>query len=421
MGSTHLIKWCNRIQTHTRTATVAARFHLKSTIAIAYIAWQMFCMSKPYTEWEYMCYKAELGEYHIKRLKRYILAAPEFSDYLELTDAEGRIHYGYNGMEFIATPSGILSFNRGRHPDGLICDDILRDPTTRLDIGQLKKIEQIFFEDVESMPMSELHIFGTPQHQSDLFSSLEKKTDYNVRRYPAIVNYDNQVTLWPDRYNFDWLMKYKLRVGDKAFAKEMMCSPVHSEEGFFQPEQLDKCIRARLNNYRVNETKPNIRKPCYGGFDIGKKVHPSHLSVVAVDRKRRFVQVHSQWMDGWEYREQRDYLEQAIKQFNIVQLYYDDTRAEFESFKESGELPGEMRPLTFSARSKFELAGGIDKAMTQDKLLLLEDERQKNQLLNVDNDLQSADTSDGHGDCFWSNAMAIKAAEKGEGNIVWEL
>jgi hypothetical protein len=47
--------------------------------------------------------------------------------------------------------------------------------------------------------------------------------------------------------------------------------------------------------------------------------------------------------------------------------------------------------------------------------LLLKEERQKRQLLNVDNELRAVETAEGHGDCFFSNAMAIKAYNEGSG------
>ena len=417
----HLIEWGYRLQDNNRTATVSARFHLKSTAAIAYIAWQLYKLDRRYSEWELMCYKADLGEYHLKRLKRYIGALPVFAEYKELTDATSRLHYAKEGMEFVAIPSGILSFNRGRHPDGLICDDILRDPTTVLDLTQLKKIESIFFEDVEPMPKEQLHVFGTPQHQADLFHSLSKKAAYNTDLYPAISDFGRHQTLWPQKYDYDWLMAYKQRVGDKAFNKEMMCRPVHSEEGFLNQETIERISLSRLRNYSAGKGKPKLKAASYAGFDIGKKTHPSHLCVLAIDRAKRLVQIHSKWMDGWDYVDQVAYIDQAIKQFGVCRLYYDDTRAEFESFNEAGSLPAEMQPLVFTARDKFALAGGIDRLLTQQKLWLLRDERQMAQLLNVDNELKSVETAEGHADCFWSLALAVKAAEEGSAQLIWDF
>lgn len=417
----HLVEWGNRLQKNKRTATVSARFHLKSTVAIAYIAWQMYRLDRRYCEWELMAYKGELAEYHLKRLKRYIAALPAFADYRELTDAASRLHYEKDGMEFVASPSGILSFNRGRHPDGVICDDILRDPTTSLDISQLRKIETLFFEEIEPMPKDQLHLFGTPQHQADLFATLKQKSDYDVRAYPAITDFAAGRVLWPQKYGYQWLLLYKARVGEKAFNKEMLCRPVHSEEGFLKQELLARICRSRLKNYPIAKTRPKLNKPAYGGFDIGKKTHPSHLCILAPRRDKRLIQIHSAWMDGWDYIDQVAYIERAIRQFGVAQIYYDDTRAELESFREAGSLPAEMQPLIFTAREKYELAGSIDRLITQNRLRLLDEARQSDQLLNVDNDLRSIETAQGHGDCFWSLALAIKAAEEGSANLIYEF
>jgi hypothetical protein len=421
LPSKHFKEWCDRIQNFNRTATISARYALKTTIALGYIAWKLFRLEKDYNELEYMGYKDELAGYHLKKLKRYISALPQlFGDYQNLTEAEAVLRYAKNGREFICEPSGILSFNRGRHPDELLCDDILRDPEIRLDITQLKKIETSFFEEVEQMPKNKLHLFGTPQDRNDLFSTLEQRAVYNVKRYPAILNYETKEVLWPEKFPFEKLMEIKSTIGEKAFNKEFLCRPVRSEEGFFREETLDKIIKKRLKNYGLHKSLKLNEWTC-AGFDIGKKTHPSHLAIFGIDRKKRLVQIHSHWFDNIDYINQIEYLRQAIKIFNISTLYFDHTRSEFEGFREQGELPSQMRGIIFTAKSKFEMASELDRLVAQEKILLLPDERQKRQLLNVDNNLQAVETNEGHGDCFYSICLAALAYKKGSRRMIYEI
>lgn len=46
-------------------------------------------------------------------------------------------------------------------------------------------------------------------------------------------------------------------------------------------------------------------------------------------------------------------------------------------------------------------------------IILLNDPRQLNQMTVVDKQLKAATTVEGHGDAFWSNGLAVKAASDG--------
>lgn len=412
----HIIECCGRMQYYTHTATVSSRYHIKTTLAIGYIAWKLYRMDLIYNEWLYMGFKQDLAGHHLKRLKRYIAVMPEFADYKSLTDAESILHYEFEGKEFICEPEGIFSFNRGRHPHGMICDDILRDPVVKLDISQLIKISKAFKEQIMPMPRFELHVYGTPQDEADLFSELERMKMFNCKRYPAYVDEAKKIPLWPEVWPTEKLEQYREAMGDKAFNKEFMCRPTRSEEGYFKSEELVTVIKRRLKNYgyrRICKTD----KYCYGGYDIGKKRHPSHISIYAEDRKSRLLQIASIWLDAVDYTEQLEIVKRIVKNYKLQRLHYDDTRAEMEGFKERGELPPEMEGINFTHKKKFEMAAQLEKEVRKQTIMLLSDERQKRQILNCDNDLKSMQTQEGHGDAFWSNALAISAARAAMPNI----
>lgn len=429
----HLIEWCSAIQANPKTLLVSARKHLKTTVALGYVAWMMwkalYHEKRPYDEWLFMAYKEDLAEYQLKRLNRYIEALPElFGDAQKLTDAETILRYGYQGREFICEPAGILAFKRGRAPRGLICDDILKDPQNpKMSIGMLEMIERIFLEEVESLSKEELHIFGTPQDESDIFSKIEAKQEYWHGRYDAMQNEAKRIALWPEEWPFERLEAKRLSIGEKAFNKEYRCRPVRSEDCFLKPGDLDAIIYGRLKNYSC-EKPPILREMTFAGFDIGKKSHPSHLCILAESRRgfrkdsgnfeNRLVQVHSKWMDGWSYNDQLDYLQFAINKFKVAKLFYDNTRGEFEAYQERGELPPEMEPFIFSRSSKGEIATKLDEKITNKTLWLVNDQRQRRQLLSVDNDYQAVQTAEGHGDCFFSLALAIKSWMDGKGILL---
>lgn len=432
----HIFEWCHRLRWYKKTGTVAPRKHIKTTVLLGYLAWLMYRMDRNYMEWDYMSYKEDLAEYHIKRLRRYIEKMPIFDQYLNLTKAETKIHMAFNGKEFVVNPSGILSFKRGKAPYGIICDDILKDPDSKMNIAVLQKIEKIFKEEVENMPTDELHVWGTPQDDADIFTYLEQKKSYNTKRYPSEVDVHSKTALWPEVWPWERLQGKREDIGDKAFSKEFNCAPVRSEEMFLNRLRIELLTRARLRNYNAEE-KPKLKEYTYGGLDIGKKTHPSHLAVFGVryiwkmkiddDGKQKLErvpvlrQIHSKWMDAWDYKDQLAYCEKCIENFNMDALFYDNTRGEFEGFKEQGNLPDCMFPLVFTAKNKYSMATQLDTIITNEEIWFLKDERQKRQMLSVDSDLNAFETDEGHGDSFWSVCLAVTAFLKGQGVLVWSL
>ena len=91
---------------------------------------------------------------------------------------------------------------------------------------------------------------------------------------------------------------------------------------------------------------------------------------------------------------------------------YDDTRGEYESIKEMGDLPDEMTGVALSGKTQDKMATYLDSYASQEKLILLPDQRQKQQILAVTNDLDAVETSQGHGESFYSVALAVYQANK---------
>lgn len=414
----HLCDWADIIQAFHHTSILSARKHLKTTIHLAYLAWRLKNIKYPIEEWAFMSYKANLASYHLKNLKRYIKALPEdYAGFKDLTESDSMIRYAKDGKEFIVDPLGILSFERGRHPYGMIVDDILKDPTQKLDLAQIEKITNIFLEDIESMPTNELHLCGTPQDESDLFSKIKTMPDYFSIDQPAI---KDGKPLWKDKFSIDILERIRQNLGNKAFNKEYLCRPTRGEDSFVSVAEYDRLVISRLRNHDVNDECNLKRFTTVGGFDIGKKTHPSHLSVFQ-ERHGKLFQIHNKFMDGWNYIDQIEYCRLAIQRFQIDRLLYDNTRGEFEQSYERGELPPEMDGVVFGAKNKFSMSALVDKFISNKQIYFIKDERQRNQILSVDCDLKAPQTAQGHGDAFFSLCLAVQALEDAKGVLVWTL
>jgi hypothetical protein len=112
-------------------------------------------------------------------------------------------------------------------------------------------------------------------------------------------------------------------------------------------------------------------------------------------------------MDGWDYKDQIEYLTEMMLVFKVQRLLYDNTRAEFENAYERGELPDGMEGVVFTAKNKFTMATNLDILLSERRIYFLKDDRQKRQILSVDSALQAPETDEGHGDAFFSICLAI--------------
>lgn len=401
------------MQRDPQTSRVSARKHGKSHVLYAFVMWKMWRQEKPFESGLYFSYKSDLAEGHLKNINRYIEVNSFFKVFAKKTMAETFLHYtrgiGDEKKEFKVEPAGILEFNRGTHTEFVICDDILRDPENEMNIDAILKVTRTFKEQIMSIPKEggELHVAGTKQDEQDLFSELEKDPSFKCYTDPAITSEKDRISLWSEMFPFSRLEEIRKSIGNKSFSKEYMCVAVRSANAFFGREELLIIIKNDLPNfdpYQFRETseKYEIR----GGFDIGKKKHPSHLSVLE-KRENLLIQICSFWMDGWAYTKQVEFLQMAIKNLQIDVLVYDNTRGEFESLDEMGDLPPEMVPCVFSKKLKAAASTEFEKAVQNETIQLINDERQFRQILNCDNNLNSVETPEGHGDSFWTNALAI--------------
>jgi hypothetical protein len=162
-------------------------------------------------------------------------------------------------------------------------------------------------------------------------------------------------------------------------------------------------------DYSLN-TIPEFSVGAVAGLDLGKRRHPSHLAVL-LPIKSKIYQVSSVWFDGEPYTKQITEIKQIFKKFNVQLCYFDNTRHELDVLAERGELPDQMVGLAFDSGLKDRLATRLELALERGELVLLDDPRQRKSILQVTNSLD-ADESDevGHGDAFWSLALALDAA-----------
>ncbi len=403
-----------------RTARISARHHFKSFSFYAYFMWKlMFEGVVSNVEAQYFSFNADLASYHISKIKNLITANPFFDDIIDSKPtAESILKYTWDNKHYITlAPHGLIQFKRGIHSDIVFVDDPFQDPENELNPTVIYKINEIFKSNILDIPKEtdgELHIVGTPQTNEDFFFDKKIMKRFKVQILPAITQEGK--ALWPEWMNIEELERKREERTDRIFKREYMCTPVYSSKSFFERDSFVEKVVDR----NLSILKPSLRydsiNTIVGGFDIGKKTHPSHLAVLE-NRHDKIVLIHHKFMDGWPYSNgkefysssptQLEYLKMCIKNFGIQELHYDNTRGEFESLDEQSLLPKQMIPEVFTTRLKNAIATAFDRIVEKRKLVLPYDERLINQICLVTDSLFAIQTKEGHGDSFWSIALAL--------------
>ena len=398
------------LETGLNYVAVLPRFHFKSTVlGHAFSVWRLLTAPRDCAVL-YLSYSDGMAQYHISEINKTVKRNPILMSWMDNKSpkADYSFRYSINNKPADIMHGGLFSFKRGMHVNGaLIADDILRDPENPLNMGQITKVEDHFMTESLFIPLKGVPVIvlGTPMMPGDILSKLQEDSRFKSRVLPALDPVPGRRVLMPELYNEEWLLEQQ-KARPKSFASEFMLIPHFSTESYFEAEDLEKCESSKLINCDAT-----IPFPCeeddqfFAGFDVGKKRHPSHL-VIFRRRGDTIEQVHSSFLDGWNYSDQIEYLNKVSENFELNKGYVDNTRGELE---ERG-LDSIWKPMVFSTRSKNTMAQVFETYLHSGNLHLIKDERQKQQILSVNNELKAPETPLGHGDAFFSIAMALSAA-----------
>ncbi|MHA1329802.1 MAG: LAGLIDADG family homing endonuclease [Candidatus Hodarchaeales archaeon] len=378
----------------------------------------------------YYSFNEQLAGWHIQQIKSLIDRNPFYSELRNLKPlAENVAAYTWDNKHVIRIrPKGIVSFSRGTKCDYIYLDDIYSDPASQIHPTVILKINEIFRRVIlETLkPGGEIHVVGSTISRADIFFDPDIQKAFHTRFYPAITHDEDgkEVPTWPEFYTLEQLKAKRKVMGEKAFAAEMMCQPLASTDSFFKLEQLRKTVvNPSLRNIPLREGL-NTQNLVIAGLDIGKKKHKSVLVVFEV-KNGKAVMVHQKSMKGWRYYSakpfdplhpsQVEYCKEAIKNFGIDALYYDNTRGEFEGAKDSGLLTPQFIPIVFTPKMKMQMATNFEKVVLNKQLELFDDEEMLNSICSVTNDLQKIESAgNDHGDYFDAVGLALLGLKNSE-------
>ena len=129
---------------------ILPRFHFKSTIlGHAFSVWKLLKSTRD-SNILYLSYSDTMSRYHISEINKTINRNPVLKEYMvnRSPKADFSFRYYINGHPCEILHGGLFSFKRGLHTNGLIADDILRDPENALNMGQLDKVTDHFLQRV---------------------------------------------------------------------------------------------------------------------------------------------------------------------------------------------------------------------------------------------------------------------------------
>ena len=389
---------------------ILPRFHFKSTLlGHAFSIWRLL-KAKRDTSILYLSYSDTMARYHISEINKTVQRNPILMDWIKPrnTRAEFQFRYTVNNKPIEILHGGLFSFKRGMHVNGaLIADDILRDPENPLQLGEMNKIEDHFMTETMFIPNRDtpVIVLGTPMLPDDILAKLQRDPRFTSRVLPALDPSPTRRVLMPELYSEDWLLAQQ-KARPKSFASEFLLQPSFQTESYFNREDVSKCEDESLRTFSAHtkyEKRPN--EQLFAGFDVGKKRHPSHLVIFSREGDV-LKQINQTWLDGWNYTDQIEFLNEVSQNFQLEKGYIDNTRGELED----RGLDQTWWPMVFTAKSKMTMAQVFEKTVHSGNLKLLKDERQTQQIISVNNDLKAPVTPMGHGDAFFSIAMAIQAA-----------
>jgi len=398
------------LETGTNYCAILPRFHFKSTVlGHAFSVWRLLKAPRDCSVL-YLSYSDLMARYHIAEINKAVQRNPILTQWMisrsPKADFSFRYHVNKKPMEI--AHGGLFSFKRGMHVNGaLIADDVLRDPENPLNLSQLTKVEDHFLTETMFIPLKGIPVIvlGTPMMPGDLLTVLQKDDRFKTRVLPALDPTPTRRVLMPEVYNEEWLLKQQ-RARPKAFASEFLLQPYFATEAYFEGKDIIACEDTTLINYPVSKAYTPLEEgDLFAGFDVGKKRHPSHL-VIFRKIGDRIEQVHQSWLDGWSYSDQIEYLNEVVEKFNLRRGYIDNTRGELED----RGLNKVWHAMHFTTKSKNTMAQVFEQYVHSGQLKLLSDERQRGQILCVSNELKAPETPMGHGDSFFSIAMALYAA-----------
>lgn len=218
------------------------------------------------------------------------------------------------------------------------------------------------------------------------------------------------------------------------------------QEAFIPVELIFRCVDPELRLYdSFEEFLENLKGIPYGGYDVGRRKHPSEL-ILLEQLGDKFYQRMSITMRGKEFEEQKFILSQALEILPIARLAIDETGIGMNLAEDlSKRYPHTVMPVNFASRVESDLKKRDKKdkketvavkermatdvkiaferrniAISQDRELIQQIHSVKKETSALGQIHYSVDKNEKHhADKFWALALALLAAKPSKRARVW--
>lgn len=392
-------QWNELFQNNTRVLIEASRGCGKSSCLRAYVLW--FALMNPKTDVIYFSHSRDLAQRHLAQLKL------EFDKgFLPRFRPEDKEDWTKQTVRLpnrsTITIGSVGTAMRGVRANIIVNDDLLSD---RSNIA-MSDITDWYNSVVSNIPTPEkqpaaIYTIGTPLSWNDLYSFLARPdTTYICRKYPAIANDEETKKryppesdgyLWKEKRGPEYLEKKKHEVGELAFSREFLLSPISLENAVYPRPLIEKAIEAGEKDslWYVGEPPPGRY---YGGVDLAiSETGDADFTVITVVERRDDDKIQVVYLKRGKFNKLRtiDEINIARSKFKLSVINVESNAFQRSFCQDLIQRGVPIREVRTDDKKKHEFAMALRLLMENERLIIpsspyMETENLSNQRMLVD-------------------------------------
>jgi len=270
-------EWHQLIDENDRVQIWAPREHAKSTQMCARIIWELG--RNPNLRCRIVAANDDLAKLRLGWIKRQIERNPRVRmvfpslqpDYRRGWEKTAIYVRGSTEADPSVDAAGVLSTGTGTRCDFLVGDDVVDQRNAILQPALRQAVKEAWREVWTNTltPRAKAVYICTPWHLDDLSYELAQNPEWVHWRQTAIIDEDRRLTLWPERWPWERLMKRRREIGERAFARNFLLQALSSEEEVFPESYIAACLDYdRVYGEPVDESWPRV-----AGVDLASRQH----------------------------------------------------------------------------------------------------------------------------------------------------
>lgn len=267
-------EWIDLFENNRYVCLLAPRGHGKSTIVEGYIIWRILIdpsiriliitvnQNKAEEMMSFISHHLE----HNKKIKE-IFGEQKSSLWsrskLRVKNRGGGIIHKEPTLQVL----GVTSSQVSSHYDIILLDDVCDRKNVQTP-GRRKALVDWYNTELLEMlePGGKILNIATKWHEADLHSYLASKKDFVSKTYKAIVDEEKQISLWPERFSYDDLVKLRdEHIGKVAFQMQYQNEITQTEDSPIKSEWVESAMA------RWDDSKLPTETERFMGVDLASK------------------------------------------------------------------------------------------------------------------------------------------------------